>query len=564
MRIYLHVFDRELRNFCNSQMSDKEISEIVLIACLLSDEVYVPFSNLMESLDEYPNSVRLVFALERERLCRIIASEDNYDSFMFSHQSLYRFVKDKYPIYYDHKANVFPLNPYVPFKDTTSVLRESLCKKIEQGVPLKLVYVANELHKTISNPAIGALSIDNIAQVVPLTMEQKHEVARLISNSYSQRYLDEICGTYIAELPYLCCLDDQLGYSTLRYPFYASVLKPYILNKWYDPTKGIYIPQQMPYEILEVKTRVEVQTFLLYLTQCVNSICRRFENNETERLRLLKNLTVSLTFRSSYNLADANNKLIQYKNLMRNDGIKIIEEAPQIKKVLLIVSTDLEFRIATQFYKDKGRTLSFWNAKGIRYYILGRVGNCEVHLTRTAMGAHGALGSIQTMSNAIEGMHPDYVIMVGIAYGIKSHIKMGDVLVSTTVIDADSGKETVNAQNETVFQSRGLNIAADRVLWQVFSTSYALMTNISYSVHTGAIISGNVVVDSPQKMKEIKSRFPNAIGGEMEGNGFLASPEIPWILVKAVCDKGENKSDDYQELAAHNAIEYVDYALSTL
>ena len=93
----------------------------------------------------------------------------------------------------------------------------------------------------------------------------------------------------------------------------------------------------MPYEILEVKTRVEVQTFLLYLTQCVNSICRRFENNETERLRLLKNLSVSLTFRSSYNFADANNKLIQYKNLMRNDGIKIIEEAPQIKKVLLIV-----------------------------------------------------------------------------------------------------------------------------------------------------------------------------------------------------------------------------------
>ena len=561
-RIYLHIFDRELRNFCQSQMTDKDISEIVLMACLLSDEVYVPYSNLMESFKDYPNSVQLVIALEREHLCRIIASEGNYESFIYSHQHLYFNVKDRYPMYYGNQANLFPAFPHVPIRDTTSVLREKISKSLESGVPLVLCDAASNLHRIITDVNNGAVTIDNISKRVNLNPEQKHEVARLISSSYSKRYLDEICGTYIAGLPYLNSMDSELGTSTIRYSFYLDVFRHFFFNTWYDPILRMYEPTKMQYELLTVKNDKHKQDFLSLVMQCADAICRHPAYNESDRQRELRSIVSTLTVKP-YQYEEAFAKLLLKQRVIINNGVHMNNSENNEKTVLLVVATDLEFRVVTQFYRDKKGKFLSWNANGIRFLLVGRIGKCEVHLVRCAMGAHGALGSIQTIEHAVAGLNPDYLVMVGIAYSLKESVKIGDVLVSTSIEDGEAGKETVNKNGEPVFQSRGLNITSDNTLWQAFSTAYVTMDNPPV-VHCGTIVTGSVVIDSEQKKAEIKSRFPNAIGGEMEGNGLLANPQFPWILVKAVCDDGVNKADEYQEIAAHNAIEYVDYVLSIL
>ena len=56
-------------------------------------------------------------------------------------------------------------------------------------------------------------------------------------------------------------------------------------------------------------------------------------------------------------------------------------------------------------------------------------------------------------------------------------------------------------------------------------------------------------------------QFKDAIGGEMEGCGFLANYKNPWILVKAICDFGHDKGGEYQVDAAMNAISYVDFVV---
>ena len=48
----------------------------------------------------------------------------------------------------------------------------------------------------------------------------------------------------------------------------------------------------------------------------------------------------------------------------------------------------------------------------------------------------------------------------------------------------------------------------------------------------------------------------------MEGCGFLANYQQHWILVKGICDFGHDKKDEYQDIAAMNAIEFVDFVLS--
>lgn len=561
-RIYLHIFDRELRNFCQSQMTDKDISEIVLMACLLSDEVYVPYSNLMESFKDYPNSVQLVIALEREHLCRIIASEGNYESFLYSHQYLYFNVKDRYPMYYGNQVNLFPAFPYVPFRDTTSVLREKISKSLENGVPLVLCDTASNLHRTITDANNGAVTIANISQVVNLNPEQKHEVARLISSSYSKRYLDEICGTYIAGLPYLNSLDSELGTSTIRYSFYLDIFRHFFFNKWYDPLLRMYEPTKMQYELLFVKNDERKQEFLALLMRCADAICSHPAYNETDRQRELRSIISTLTVKP-YSFEEVYAKLLLKQRVILNNGVHMDNNEKNEKTVLLVVATDLELQVVTQFYKNKGNKLVVWDANGTRFCLLGKTGNCIIHLVRCSMGSHGPMGSIMTINKAVEGLHPDFMVMVGIAYGIKKEIKMGDVMISTSIIDGDLGKAVDNKQKEMEFQPRGLNSPADMALWQAFATTHSVL-NLPYSVYTGTIVSASIVVNSKKKLAEVISNFPQAIGGEMEGIGLSATQSVPWILVKAACDKGKNKTDEYQILAAHNAIEYVDCVFSTL
>ena len=89
----------------------------------------------------------------------------------------------------------------------------------------------------------------------------------------------------------------------------------------------------------------------------------------------------------------------------------------------------------------------------------------------------------------------------------------------------------------------------------------------SAEIEFGLVLSGEVLVDKEDFVKELKSNFPEAIGGEMEGTGLQASchrDKKEWILIKGICDwgfdKSENKSAN-QLKAIQNACDYLIYTL---
>ena len=83
-------------------------------------------------------------------------------------------------------------------------------------------------------------------------------------------------------------------------------------------------------------------------------------------------------------------------------------------------------------------------------------------------------------------------------------------------------------------------------------------------VHSGLVMSGDKLVDSPSLKEELLSHEPEAIGGEMEAAGLYAASykgKVDWIMAKGICDWGEGKNhphkDRDQALAARNAAEFV-------
>jgi nucleoside phosphorylase len=234
------------------------------------------------------------------------------------------------------------------------------------------------------------------------------------------------------------------------------------------------------------------------------------------------------------------------------------------KKVLIVTATSTEAKTVLQRLETKGKTPNPISVEKVTLWNFGVLGNCELNMLKLSeMGSSKPSGSALVIYDAIKLIRPDYVIMVGIAFGLKrKKQKIGDILVSRELQDYDSTKKT----EEGTIQ-RGHKIPAGSTLLERFDNS-ALRFN-GADVELGFIISGDTLADSKPFVDELIASFPEAIGGEMEGTGLQSSchrDNTEWILIKGICDWGYDKQhadkEHDQKTAINNVCDYLIYTLS--
>ena len=149
----------------------------------------------------------------------------------------------------------------------------------------------------------------------------------------------------------------------------------------------------------------------------------------------------------------------------------------------------------------------------------------------------------------IDKFEPDYIINTGIAGGLASGLKVGDIVVGTELVQYDFDVSAVgyakgymctgiNPDKPTVFYS-------DKTLIEEFKAA----ANGKFNVLTGVIASGDTFVSDKNKKREIKETF-NAAAVEMEGCAIAQTAytnRIPFIIVRAISDLAdENAAQDHE------------------
>ena len=90
--IYLHFFDRELRNSLGRMLrfNDSDAQLLLSTALLMSDDMplYVSFSHMYESLEVFPIAIKMAFECEKLGLLRMLTNMRNIDEFMASRRTL--------------------------------------------------------------------------------------------------------------------------------------------------------------------------------------------------------------------------------------------------------------------------------------------------------------------------------------------------------------------------------------------------------------------------------------------------------------------------------------------
>ncbi|KAH9242525.1 hypothetical protein K456DRAFT_1743713 [Colletotrichum gloeosporioides 23] len=218
-------------------------------------------------------------------------------------------------------------------------------------------------------------------------------------------------------------------------------------------------------------------------------------------------------------------------------------------------------------------------------YILGSIGGHNVAMACLPSGQYGTNNAATVAGNMMRSFKSiRFGFMVGIGGGVPGEIdiRLGDVVVGTSVIQHDLGKIVEGSG----FQGTGTPRIPPQSLLNAISKLRALhevrdskvMTflremqerypklvdydfpascqdhNHNPLIHYGAIASGNQVIKCGQRRDEL-AKERNVICFEMEAAGL--SDTFPCVVVRGICDYSDSqKNKEWQRYAAATAAAY--------
>ncbi|MBQ0141637.1 MAG: 5'-methylthioadenosine/S-adenosylhomocysteine nucleosidase [Prevotellaceae bacterium] len=154
----------------------------------------------------------------------------------------------------------------------------------------------------------------------------------------------------------------------------------------------------------------------------------------------------------------------------------------------------------------------------------------NVTVRKTGIGKVNA--AINT-TQLIHDIHPDIIISTGCAGGTTPKLNVMDVVVSQSVAYHDV---YCCIEGEQMGQIQGMP--------RFFTTPHdivktALRLKYDGTIHAGLIASGDWFVDSPDKLKEITSLYPDALAIDMESAAIAQTCHIfniPFVSFRVISD----------------------------
>jgi nucleoside phosphorylase len=233
------------------------------------------------------------------------------------------------------------------------------------------------------------------------------------------------------------------------------------------------------------------------------------------------------------------------------------------KRRILIVTTETDQEWRTLC---KGFKIATTQPKGDLGIHKAFVGNFELNFAISGKGP--ILCALKTIQ-LIQEIGPEIAILVGVAAGLKSKYKIGDVATSDSVMEYQSGKKEKDGfRNRPTTRTTPSNI--QEIVAKVIEThgepwsknNLKTDTNFRPTAHKAVgFASGNMVVNDGILLPELHKINDKITALEMEGIGFASACELgnktPWLMVRGICDNAENKSDLDRAYVAKNAVSFV-------
>ncbi len=556
--VYLHFLDRELRRSVSAHWSsDQAFAAILASLCLSPGDLACSYSHLWESEDLLEPGRTLLLDLVRIGILRPASNYPTADEFLESRLALYRHDAVRYPFYFSDSAHSI-IGGVHPASLTTRSATDSLSVALwnvatgrdrpdwskREGVS---ELISRVLDKRGAQAVTGSLFEPALGQGRFLVRLIKRE----ISSEYTRHYMRETGGTILTGLPQLSAYD-RLASHAFSFDYYLVRTLMRCSGTDMRDLRGILEGVEAAAQSCQSPEAAAFRSLWWEF------ICRGtsiYPESDLAYAEGTRSWYVSQIRRHALPREPGPPSFERMSDLLssilsRLHSPREISSKPTIL-LAFIVATDVEW---SEFRNELGRRggvlegldvqrVPAWSVRG------GGFDGCVI--IRTEMGSRSPSSAQFVVADAIRDVCPMYLLMLGIAFGLKEDKSaLGDILVATSVTDYEPARIGVD---ETV--QRGPTYLPDT---QMLAKA-RVVAEARSNVHFGEVLSGEKLVDEPRFREILKKMFPNAIGGEMESAGLASAChryQARWLLAKAICDWGQNKSQDHQVDAAKGSVRF--------
>jgi len=570
--LYLHLLDRELGDSLGRRLSSEELEAVVRVLTLgTAVPLYTGLSLAWEHPSVDASLQGLLALLVQHQQLDLVSSHPLLDEFLASRGPMYAHDSERYGHYFAGRERPFKPTRFKP-ESTTRSLQKELEGHLGRSSSTLLPEAAKPVVETALDRREGkaityALFAGSMGDAGPPTVGR---LRRAVSYLYTSHYLALEHADLPTGVPGLGYFDTQLAdnYPTNDFRVIRAVLREVGFESEIDSRAA-----QHPDFWERAAGSRTVDTRLSDGIQELVTLASKVEGRAvvpapTMTSRLIGRL-VRWIRSTSVPSADPNDRFVTAVVRLTATIEQVLRKHPELAdlrhdcslRTLVVVATDVEEDALKDSLRWRyGRSPD--TALRVRTVSRGMGGfrRGKVSYVRCRMGGHSLRGASDVVRDAIDELDPREVIMVGIAFGVnESRQPIGTVLISTKVIDYRSERAGTSNCGSLKLTSRADPGDADGFLVEAFR---ALGEQRPERTQSGPLLSDHVLVDNRDFRDELVRRFPQAIGGEMEGYGVFTAARgrnRPWVLVKAVCDWGDGKKavdkGERQRAAARAAVE---------
>jgi len=195
----------------------------------------------------------------------------------------------------------------------------------------------------------------------------------------------------------------------------------------------------------------------------------------------------------------------------------------------------MEVEVAT--IKSKMEVVSVKNVVGVDFY-LGKMEGKSVVLVRSGIGKVNAAICTQVL---VDMYAVDYIINVGVAGALSKDLSIGDVIVSTDLVQHDMDTSAFGDPVGTIPRMAVSQFPADAELIRIAKQAGA---EVHAQVVPGRIASGDQFICDGAVKERIYNLF-KAQCVEMEGAAVAHAcylNKIPFVVIRAISDRADDNA----------------------
>lgn len=583
--VYLDFLNREASRAVGRERRQDIDVDILRTFCLtLPSGFSANIAQMAEYGSEKPQLFETIMKLISAGIIDATSSAGTIGEFIGDHQQRYSHVPTRYPFYFERSSELesVRLGTRNEFSMTNRLGQHLLAyesskfpfdfSRASRNDQLNFENGHKALIKTLMNRDDLAITRDLLETGRGGTVMKPQEIAattRIFSALYMKIYADNRGLATSTGIPDFSYQEDTSGFPSFDY---------LILRRAIVLLGGEKILRVSPLEtIIEAYRSPEHHRFAYYLEGYLEAVSASLSGkiNDPSSLgsframfeqffvRELDNQKITspnsindFFYQSTMRLVSSAQKVASKDNIFSKKWSDYVTE-PTKGLIVITTATDSEdtalFTALEQqgFKKSKVLAVGQGFAQEFSLGLTHRI----VHI-RTKAGSLGVNSAGGILPPALKHLDASYVISAGICFGLQpkkyklGKQELGDVLIASEIQDYET-----NRQGKEVIP-RGQKLPASTSLLSAARLAKDQTDHPDFQVIEGVVLSGQKLVDDEDFAKNLRTTFPEAIGGEMEGNA-LATASVhekrDWVLIKGICDWGMNKGDGAHEMAANRA-----------